>query len=135
MLNIIHPRVLSFFKLKIPLQLADFSDHKYRKGDNTFIDIYADIDKIKKIGFIKYNIRNGQVGIFRLDKEYRNRGLGKQILSHVIQDMKKHGTPEIWAVTMKNDPFWSNVYNKSFSWYDYRQLHSSVTSDGYKMKI
>jgi GNAT superfamily N-acetyltransferase len=112
-------------------------DDKWNKktdGD-VQIEFYTDIDKINKIGFISYRVKVGQVGLFRLDEEYRNRGLGKQILTQVIEDMKNHGTTEIWAVTTENHPFWSNVYNKSFSWYEYKQLHPSVTGSGYKMKI
>jgi GNAT superfamily N-acetyltransferase len=72
---------------------------------------------------------------FFINKEYQNRGLGKQILTQVIEDMKAHNVTEIWAVSTINHPFWSNVYNKSFSWYESKQLHLSVTGFGYKMKI
>ena len=133
----------SIFLKPSPLILSDFfqqtviMDDKWNKktdGD-VQIEFYTDIDKINKIGFISYRVKVGQVGLFRLDEEYRNRGLGKQILTQVIEDMKNHGTTEIWAVTTENHPFWSNVYNKSFSWYEYKQLHPSVTGSGYKMKI
>lgn len=133
----------SFFVKPSPLVLTDFFQNKVITDDvwnnktngNVEIDFYNDINKINKIGFISYRVKVGQVGLFFIDKEYQNRGLGKQILTHVIEDMKNHGVTEIWAVTTENHPFWSNVYNKSFSWYEYKQLHPTVTGTGYKMKI
>jgi hypothetical protein len=41
----------------------------------------------------------------------------------------------ILTVTSQDHPFWSNVFNKSFSWYDEYKLHPTVTGAGYKMKI
>jgi hypothetical protein len=48
---------------------------------------------------------------------------------------KSHNVTEIWTVATQDHPFWSNVFNKSFTFYDSRQLHPSVTGSGYKMKI
>jgi uncharacterized membrane protein len=48
-------------------------------------------------------------------------------------DMKRNGVQEVWAVTIKNHPFWSNVYNSSFQ-FKY-PAHSSVTGSGYSMII
>jgi len=127
------------------LELADFFQHKVitddhwnNKTDGTVLIEFFDVNDIKKenkIGYISYRVKVGQVGLFFLDKEYRNRGLGKQILTQVIEDMKNYGVTEIWAVTTENHPFWSNVYNKSFSFYEYKQLHPTVTGTGYKMRI
>jgi GNAT superfamily N-acetyltransferase len=132
----------------LPLVLSDFYQHKVVTDDfwnkktngNVLIKFFDvnDVNDIKqknKIGYISYRVKVGQVGLFFLDKEYQNRGLGKQILTQVIEDMKSHNVTEIWAVTTKEHPFWSNVFNKSFSFYDSRQLHPSVTGFGYKMRI
>ena len=127
------------------LLLADFFQHKVITDDNwnnktngnVLIDFYDvnDIKQEKKIGYISYRVKVGQIGLFFIDMKYQNRGLGKQILEHVIEDMKSHNVTEIWAVSTKNHSFWSNVFNKSFTFYDSRQLHPSVTGFGYKMKI
>ena len=49
--------------------------------------------------------------------------------------MNEFNTTHIWAVTLENHEFWSNVFNKSFQWHDMKELHPSVTGSGYKMKI
>jgi hypothetical protein len=86
-------------------------------------------DKDIKIGYIRYYVNTGQIGLFFIQKEYQNRDLGKQILSKVIKELQDNNCDEIWAVTSKYHLFWSNVYNKSFS---YRNpAHPSVTGDGY----
>lgn len=127
----------------IPLNLSDFYQHKVIKDDSlnnkpdggVLIDFYSDFNKTNKIGYISYRVKVGQNGLFFIDKEYQNRGLGKQILSQVIDDMRANNVTEIWAVTTREHPFWSNVFNKSFHWYDSRQLYPSVSGFGYKMKI
>ena len=127
----------------IPLNLSDFYQHKVIKDDlwnnkkngDITIDFYSDYNKTNKIGYISYRVKVGQVGLFFIDNNYQNRGLGKQILKQVIDDMKANNVTEIWAVTVENHPFWSNVFNKSFHWYDSRQLHPSVSGFGYKMRI
>jgi len=49
--------------------------------------------------------------------------------------MKEFNTTHVWAVTTDDHPFWSNVYNKSFQWCEWKKLHPSVTGSGYKMEI
>lgn len=85
------------------------------------------------VAYIQYRLLTGQIGLFYIHKEYRDRGLGKQILLRVISDMKTEGRTEVFAITTKNHPFWSNVFNKSFVWKD--RPHSSVTGDGYWMNL
>ena len=87
----------------------------------------------REIGYIDYRNSTGQIGLFRLDEEYRNRGLGKQILSKVIEDLRQSNVSEVWAVTIEHHPFWSNVYNKSFTFRE--RPHLSVTGSGYHMKL
>ena len=55
------------------------------------------------------------------------------MLDKAIIEMKDSGTREVWAVTSKDHPFWSTVYNNSFTWRN--PAHPSVTGSGYYMKI
>ena len=134
---------LSLFVKPKPLNLTDFTQVKVIKDDHwnkipesdIRIDFYDKLKNDTYAGYISYRAAVGQVGLFFLEKDYRERGLGKQILSQTIEDMKNFETTEIWAVSTENHSFWSNVYNKSFSWYEYKQLHPSVTGSGYKMNI
>ena len=90
-------------------------------------------DKNKKIGYIRYYITTGQIGLFFIDDDYQNRGIGKQILSKVIKELETNNCEEVWAVTSQNHSFWSNVYNKSFVHRD--PAHPTVGGDGYFMKL
>ena len=102
----------------------------YKKPGGIMLEYYNQEDK--KIGYIRYYITTGQVGLFFIDNDYQNRGLGKQILSKVIKEMEINNCEEVWAVTTDNHTFWSNVYNKSF---EYRSpSHPSVGGSGYFMK-
>ena len=90
-------------------------------------------DKNKKIGYIRYYITTGQIGLFFIDDDYQNRGIGKQILSKVIKELKTNNCKEVWVVTTINHSFWSNVYNKSFVYRD--PAHPTVGGTGYFMKL
>ena len=131
------------FNSKKRLNIDDFKEMKYvysigirhkefnnRKPGGILLEYF---DKDVRIGYIKYYITTGQIGLFFINKEYQNRGLGKQILSKVISELKENNCKEVWAVTLQDHPFWSNVYNKSFQYKD--PVHSSVTGDGYFMKL
>ena len=92
-----------------------------------------DMQNKKHIAYMSYRVFVGQIGVFVINEEYRNRGLGKQILNNVIDHMKYNGVTQVWAVTTFGHPFWSNVYNKSFT---FRKPASySVTGSGYYMPI
>ena len=127
----------------LPLNLSDFKQVKVIKDDywnnipesDIRIVFYDKLTNDTYAGYISYRAAVGQVGLFFLEKDYRERGLGKQILTQTIEDMKKFGTTDIWAVTIDDHPFWSNVFNKSFKYYEMKQLHPSVTGSGYKMQI
>lgn len=130
-----------------PLLLNDFKEMKYvppayssdkspeyvwvkNKPGGVLLEYY---DKDIRIGYIRYYITTGQIGLFFIENEYQHRGLGKQILSKAIEDMKTNNCEEVWAVTSTNHPFWSNVYNKSFV---YRNpAHPTVGGNGYFMKL
>ena len=142
-------KLFGYGKTLKPLQLKNFigiTDVKYNTWNNmpnnSFITHFYDgleyDEKYhpKYAGMISYRPVVGQIGIFVLEDEYRNRGLGKQILQQTIKHMKENNTTHIWAVcTMKDHIFWSNVMNKSFTWHDWGKLHPSVTGCGFKMEI
>ncbi len=92
-----------------------------------------DMKNKKYIAYISYRVFVGQIGIIVISEEYRNLGLGKQILNKAIDHMKYNGVTEVWAVTRFDHPFWSNVYNKSFTFRN--PASKSVTGYGYYMKI
>lgn len=90
-------------------------------------------DQGARVGYIKYYLSTGQVGLFFIEDAYQRRGLGKQILSKVIEELKANHCEEVWAVTTNDHPFWSNVYDWSFT---HRcPAHPSVTGGGYFMKL
>ena len=130
---------------RTPLFINDFKEMRYispaypdnwedwavkNKPGGVLLEYY---DKDVRIGYIRYYITTGQIGLFFINNEYQHRGLGKQILSKVIEDMKTYHCEEVWAVTSKNHSFWSNVYNKSFEYRD--PAHPTVGGDGYFMKL
>lgn len=127
----------------VRLDISNFRQEKMIDNDcyngisnNRIIIKFYDNNKDNRyVGFITYRINNGQIGLFSIEETYQNRGLGKQILLQTIEDMKKNNITEIWAVALQGHPFWSNVFNKSFQWYEENQLHPSVRGHGYKMKI
>ena len=128
-----------------PLFINDFNEKRYvssemsepndkfvyNKPGGVMLEYYNKKDV--KIGYIRYYITTGQIGLFFIDKEYQHRGLGKQILSKVIQELKDNQCDEVWAVTTDNHPFWSNVYHKSFI--PGKPAHPSVTGSGYFMRL
>jgi GNAT superfamily N-acetyltransferase len=126
-----------------PLFLKDFKQIKVMKDDywnkipdsDFRIDFYDKLNNEQFAGYISYRAGVGQVGLFVLEQDYRNHGLGKQILTQTIEHMKEFNTTDILAITIEDHTFWSNVYNKSFKWYEMKQVHPSVTGSGYKMKI
>jgi len=124
------PKPLSLDNFK---EIRDVGNDNWNKIPNGEIYLKYFSDNGKEIGYINYRISTGQICLFQLEEEYRNRGLGKQILGKVINDLKKLGIKEVWAITTENHEFWSNVYKKSFEYK--KRPHKSVTGSGYSMKI
>lgn len=124
-----------------PLYLNNFIQLKTINDDNwnyipngeVHIEFYDKLNNNRYAGFINYRVYVGQIGVFVLNDEYRNRGLGKQILTQTIKDMKEHKCTHIWAVTSRGHDFWSNVFGGKLKWAD--KLHPSVSGDGYIMAI
>jgi GNAT superfamily N-acetyltransferase len=114
------------YKKLFPLFISDFRSvitiSKYNKNITYFDKNDNDI------GYIEYIPTSGKICLFFItNPSYRNRGLGKQILSAVLDDIKKHNTKRAWLVTA-NCPhaFWESngfTYTKS--------PDNSVTSHGY----
>ena len=122
----------------VKLHLSDFKKRKNISDDtwNHIKDGEVEInflDGENQIGQISYRPQVGQIGNLVLNEKYRDRGLGKQILSEAIKDIKTYGTMEVWAVTRENHPFWDNVWNKSFQ--PRKPAHCTVTGSGYYLKI
>ena len=127
----------------IPVQRLNINDFNETQkiSDDTWNNLpasevrltYFTKDTNQEIGYIDYRRASGQVGLFRLDEQYRNKGLGKQILQRVIDDLKQHGIKSVWAVTTKDHEFWSNVFNKSFQYREPIQL--PCTGHGYALDI
>jgi GNAT superfamily N-acetyltransferase len=137
---------LLFSPSRTPLNLLDFKEKRFISAEMEYPNNYFNRDKKecgvwleyfdsndKSIAYIRYYINTGQVGLFFMNKEYHNRSLGKQILSKAIEDMRENGCEEMWASTLKDHQFWSNVYNKALKYRD--PAHPSVTGDGYYLNL
>ncbi len=102
----------TIYKNFFPLHLSDFrsvTTHsdcpkwEYNKKRITYFDKYN-----KEVGYIEYKPNIGKICLFFITNEkYRNRGLGKQILNFVLDDIKTYQTKRVWLVTAKcSHPFW-----------------------------
>lgn len=98
------------------------------------IDNYFHNDK--QIGYFKYRLHTGQLCDLWLSHVYRGQNIGKFMLHNAITNIHKYNTSDVaFAFAREGHPFWCNVYNKSFKWYDWGKLHWSITGPGYKMNI
>jgi GNAT superfamily N-acetyltransferase len=129
-----------FIKRETRLDINNFEEYCYNLYEKSELTNYFVNNKPggimleyyqeeRRVGYIRYYNTTGQIGLFFIEKPYQNRGLGKQILSKVIKDLQENNCNECWVVTTKKNNFWSNVYNKSFTYRD--PAHSSVTGNGY----
>lgn len=126
-------------------EVIDITDDTYNKCPSSQVRrTYYTKTSAKEIGYISYRLSVGQIGLFyihnkrnslcTLTEDYNGRGLGKQILSKAIVDIREYGTANtVWAVAYDDHPFWSNVWNKSFI--PASPPHTSVTGSGYVMDI
>ena len=103
-----------------PLSLKNFKQIKVISHDNinnikngyVQIDFYDKNNWYNCVGYITYMVKTGEIGLFELKPEYRNRTLGTQIIQQVAMDMKKHNTTHLWFETMNDDPFCSYILTK-----------------------
>jgi hypothetical protein len=104
--------------------------------DKKLIKDRDDVEQIahKSIGYVSYKNKTGQIGLFFINKDYQNLGLGKQILLNIINELTiDNKTKEIWAITTQSHPFWSNVFEQSFEFAT--RPHNSVTGSGYLLNL
>ena len=102
-------------------QIKKIDDDRINKIKNGYVQIAFYDKKIwyNYAGVITYMVKTGEVSWFELVPEYRNRGLGKQIINAVAKDMKKHNTKHIWIETFDEDPFYSHIL------YSFRETNKS----------
>ncbi len=131
------------FKTAPKLEISNFTpiQHIYNNDPNSYCRIeFFDNSNCKYVGLIVYRLTTGQIYTFYLENEYRNQGLGKQIIEQTIKHMKDYNTPYIWLNIKKQHYFWSNIKinENKFQWCDKGKLFNSSSSQtgvGYQMKI
>lgn len=96
------------------------------KPGGVMVEYYNGDDKV---GYIRYYITTGQIGLFFINKPYQKRGIGKQILLKIIKELKENNCDECWAVTTEGHSFLSNVDDQSFTYRD--PVQPTVTGGGY----
>jgi GNAT superfamily N-acetyltransferase len=116
----------TIYKKLFPLYITDFRSIITISKCNKNI-MYIDKNG-NEVGYIEYKPTNGKICLFFItNPSYRRRGLGKQILSIALDDIKKHNTKRAWLVTA-NCPhkFWeSNGFRYT------KTPDDSVTMHGY----
>ena len=90
-------------------------------------------DNNQNIGLTQYNIHTGEIGMIIINREYRGKSLGKQIITNIIEDMKMNKVKEVWVKAPYNHNFWSNVFNKSFMFRT--PISPQKEGRGYFMKV
>jgi hypothetical protein len=127
-------------KPKIPLsnftlqKLDEQETNEYRiRDDQTAYHLHDNkINNNKKIGYFQYKPANGQLGIIRLDAEYRGYSIFNQVLNEVIiDDMESNGVEHVFAVTTYEHPYFSKIPN--IEWKDPAGLN--VTGSGYSISM
>ncbi len=90
-------------------------------------------DNAENFGLTQYNINTGEISMIIINREYRGKSLGKQIVSNIIEDMKVNKVKEVWVKAPHNHYFWANVLNKSFMFRT--PISSQKGSRGYFMTL
>ena len=146
MLSIVSPYVTKFAPKPLrclPLTLDDFNEVIHRSDDewnnvpggNIRRTYFTKTTQLTEIGHIDYRVATGQIGLFFIYSEkYKNNGLGKQMLTRAINDIRTHGTATtVWGVTSDDHPCFSNIWNKRATWKS--PAHSSVKGSGYSIEL
>ncbi len=117
------------------MDLSSLYEVRTTDCNDTRLTYYSDATmKGRSIGYIQFCRRSGQIGLFAMNhSRYMYKGLGKQMLTKAIGEMREIGTPEVWAVSTDNHEFWSNVWGKAFQ--PRNPAHRSVTGPGYFMPL
>lgn len=101
----------------------------YKTGE-VVLDYYYDE---VQMGLVQYHLKTGQIGMLIIHKDYSNIGIGKYIVGKIIEEMKENKNNELWLIANKEHTFWSNVFNKSFS---YRTpITDNIPFGGFYMKL
>jgi len=83
-----------------------------------------------EIGYLHFHPESGQIGIIRLDEEYRGIGLGTQMIK-IVEDARKPFGNNLWVVSTPYHPFWEKQYKAT--WKD--PANYRVTGSGFAFKI
>lgn len=125
-----------------PLLLSDFTETKTIEVDpwgpiyeNHKLEYFD--SQGESIGYNDYRPKMGQIGRFVLEEEYRNRGLGKQILLKCMDEMRSNGVKEMYLVSTPDHSVWPNIFNKAFTYREPAQLDPNihVTGGGFYLKL
>jgi GNAT superfamily N-acetyltransferase len=125
------PRTLN--ELNEVIYISDDEWNNVKNG-NVLRTYFTQTNPPVKLGYIDYRVATGQIGLFYIEKKYHNNGLGKQMLTRAIDDIRIHGTATtVWGVTAFNHPVFSNMWNKEAVWKS--PAHTSVTGSGYSCDL
>lgn len=130
--NVSKPKIpLSNFTLQ---KLDEQETNEYRiRDDQTAYHLHDNkLNNNEKNGYFQYKPAIGQLGIVRLDDDYRGYGIFNQVLKEVIiDDMEGNGVENVFAVTTYNHPYFSKIPN--MEWKEPAGLN--VTGSGYSISM
>jgi GNAT superfamily N-acetyltransferase len=107
--NYLQPKMnLQDLKLRFSVYNQDF----YGEADNIVHKTYY--KRNKEVCKIIYGTKSGSIELIRVNDEFRGRGLGKQMLTYTIQDMRNNQLTRVYAIAKRNHPFWHNIYGGAF---------------------
>lgn len=117
--------IINFFEKKISYN--DLVKKVVTNGNCKRINYYKN-DEL--ISYVDYRPHNGQIGfLYIIEEKHRNNKIGLNMLLDAMNDINPNCP--IFAVTSKTNPFWSKL--PFFKYYEERQLHVSITGDGYRL--
>ena len=124
---------LSYLKKQImnQLKLDKFNMELTIKAPTVIFKQYY--DNVDLVGYVYYNMNNGKIELLYITDNYRNKGLGKEILNNTIEEMKLNNIKEVWCSASRHHEFWNSVYNGAFT-YRY-PIKPGINHPGFFMKI
>ena len=122
----IHSRCLYDPYNKVPDGIKDYEIMQaYDNEDN---------NKQQRIGHMLIRPFNGQISSIFLEKDYRGRNLGRQLLRLAYEDMCVEGSAKtMWMVTDENHSFWSSI--PGMTWSGNEPVHHSLLGRGYYVNL
>ncbi len=114
-------------ELTIKTTYEDYTQRKpFIKNSNMISRFYHND---KEIGYLECILHLNQIGIIRLEPEYRGNHLGDDIVCYARQACKKYNNKdELWCAAMEKHPYWEN-YKKS-EWH--KPVHKLFLCGGYR---